>query len=255
MASSTRAAKAAVSQSNAGQNTAQAWAVSWLTAIGAPVTQNNIDNVIRWGIAESGTPGSNQGHGGWTNFNPFNVVTQSNDNHVGQGGTQGNIADFGNMQDGVNASARLFLNNSNAAGIISAFRSNASTSTLNSAINSFYSSWGGSINLTGVTPTGGGLSLGSGQATQDVQTTAYIPGTHIHIPFTGAGSSWTPGWADAFVSVAKFFLNIGDNWRYVLEVFAGLGLIAFGVLLILFDTGAVRSAAKHAPEIAALAAA
>lgn len=106
---------------------------------GAPATPTNIDTMLRWANNESGGYNPNSAGG---KFNPLNVVTQSGDNHTGQGGSQGDIADFGTFADGVNATARLFAGNRNAAGIIDALKANNQPGAF-SAINRFYSTWGG----------------------------------------------------------------------------------------------------------------
>lgn len=119
------------------------WASAVLKGFGAPVNQTNIDSLTRWANAESGGYNPNSGGG---KYNPLNVVVQSNDKHTGQGGSQGNIADFGNLQDGVAATVRLFTHNKNAAGILDGLRSSNQQATF-SGVQSFYGTWGGGISF------------------------------------------------------------------------------------------------------------
>lgn len=147
------------------------WADAFLQAIGAPVNATNEDTLTRWANAESG--GYNPSVAGGK-YNPLNVVTQSNDSHTGEGGSQGDIADFGNLTDGVAAAARLFQGNGNAAGIIQGLRSSNQPATF-AAIQQFYGTWGGSINFggapadtsTGTAGTGGASTADLTGATTD----------------------------------------------------------------------------------------
>jgi hypothetical protein len=236
-----------------------AWAIGFLKGIGAKPTKNNVDAIIAWGIAESGQPGTNQGHGGWTNFNPLNIVTQSGDNHTGQGGSQGNIADFGTLQDGVNASVRLFTNNPNAAPIISALKNNASVAGVNNAVNRFYSSWGGSINFAGINPSAavGNVQLDkvnlnplSADFWKNFATGGLVGAiTDTNNPFTS-----TLDVLKVFGGIGVFISHLLDNWRYVVQFLAGAALTIVGFLLILHDTGVGGKAAKAGATVAAIAA-
>ena len=215
------------------------WAIGFLKSIGAPTTQNNIDNVLRWGNAESG---GSQAYGGWSNFNPLNVVTQQGDNSTGAGGAQGDIANFGDITSGVAASARLFQGNPNASGIIQTLRANGSTDQLNSAVNGFYATWGGSINLAGASPT-----------PQNVQTTGKGIGGLIGEAILSPAAATlnvlgikTP--LDSIGAVSQFLFG---DWRYVTEVVVGAAMVLLGIFLIARDTGAYGRA-KHDAESAAV---
>lgn len=152
------------------------WATELLKGFGAPVNQTNIDTLTRWANAESGGYNPNSGGG---KYNPLNVVTQSGDRHSGQGGSQGDIADFGNMNDGIAATVRLFTGNHNAAGIVQGLRTTNQPATF-AAIQSFYGSWGGGINFGAPPPdssTGtAGTSSGPG-GTPTTPTPADLTGT------------------------------------------------------------------------------
>lgn len=252
--------------------TAAAWATAFLIAIGAPVTQNNINNVVAWGTAESGNPtGHAQSIGGWDRYNPLNVVTQSGDNHIpigsgpGQvsGGSQGNIASFTNMTDGVMASARLFMGNGAASGIIQTLRSNGSTAQLNSAINGFYSSWGGHINITGINPNSGGVigNASGGGITGSVSGGSGGGGNSGSL--LGVGISDIPilgeiwGGISATQKLASAFLALFKNWRYVVQVFAGGALILLALFLLgkhTLEGRAQQVAGEVGPAAAAAAA-
>lgn len=227
--------------------TSATWATGFLTAIGAPVTQNNINNVVAWGTAESGKPGSRQGPaGGWSNYNPLNVVTQSNDRHTYAGGSQGNIASFGNVDDGVNATARLFLGNKNAAPIIQTLRADGSRDQLNSAVNRFYGSWGGSIHLPGSTGDAN-TPIGDGATQPDVQLSgASVDGIGKALK-EAAGVLVLPGkgLGDVLDVLKHSGLNPLESlgvWAasellYLGEIVGGFSLIVLGVVIVLVDTG------------------
>lgn len=144
------------------------WAVLLLKGFGAPVSATNIDTLTRWANAESGgySPSSSGGK-----YNPLNVVVQSGDKHTGEGGSQGDIADFGNMADGIAATVRLFTGNKNAAPIVNALRANDQPGAFK-AIQQFYGTWGGNISFPGPpadtstgTPAAGGDTGAPGDGT------------------------------------------------------------------------------------------
>lgn len=164
------------------------WASAFLVAIGAPPNATNIDTMTRWANAESGGYNPNSGGG---KFNPLNVVVQDNDNHTGQGGSQGDIADFGTLADGVRAAARLFQGNQNAAGIIQGLRSSNQPATF-AAIQRFYGTWGGSINFGGApadtsVPAGSSGSSSSSSATLTSASTASDSDCFFKLPGASLG--------------------------------------------------------------------
>lgn len=77
----------------------QDWAKDVLGGVGAPVTQQNIDTLVTWANTESGGYNPNASGG---RFNPLNT-TEGAVGYVGQGGSQGNIKDFGSYDQGVQA--------------------------------------------------------------------------------------------------------------------------------------------------------
>jgi hypothetical protein len=235
------------------------WAMAFLTQIGAPLTQQNIDSIIAWGTAESGSPaGQQQQFGGWANYNPLNVVTQSNDGHTGQGGSQGDIANFGDAGTGATQSARLFKNNPNAAPIINALKASASVAEVNAAVNQFYSTWGGTISFAGITPDTTDSPVGTSAAPGD--PTAVIGGGNSSggvlnalgdLPIIGGAFKGL----SAAAALEGSILAIFTNWRYVVEVFAGIAMMGLGIILILHDTGVDRKIGQGAQTAAVVAAA
>lgn len=239
-------------------STPVAWAIAFLHQIGAPVTPNNIATVIKWGTAESGSPsGAQQSFGGWANFNPLNVVVQSNDGHTGQGGTQGDIANFGSIAAGAAASARLFKANPNAAGIIASLRADAPAASVQNAVRSFYSTWGGSITFAGLK-----ADLTHSPAHQ-ANTTSFAGDVGGGIisgilgPFGGVlGNNPITGIVNAGKAtgtLAGLFIGIFQNWRYVAEVVIGGFLVIIGMTLIAIDTGAAKKATQAGGTAAGLA--
>lgn len=111
-------------------------------------------------------------------------------------------------------------------------------------------------------PTKYSVSAGSGQqaTTQNwfsdaasAATAGLFPGgpiaQKIWDAFGGAGNS-----IKAINTTLGWIVNLFSNWRYVVELFAGLALVGFGVLLIMKDLGVFKAAAQAAPAIAAVAA-
>jgi mannosyl-glycoprotein endo-beta-N-acetylglucosaminidase len=49
---------------------------------------------------------------------------------------------------------------------------------------------------------------------------------------------------EALLAIDKTILGIFTNWRYVVEVFAGIAMIGLGIVVILIDTGAAKKAAQ-----------
>jgi|SRR5215831_3957916 len=258
-------AVASTGQSPSDVATPTAWAIGFLHGIGAPITQNNIQNVLAWGTGESGDPGTSQGAGGWTNFNPLNIVQVPGDRSTGAGGTQGNIANFGSLTDGVAASVRLFMQNSNAYPIIQTLRANGTRTQLSQAVNNFYSGWGGHINIPGGNIGGGATHLGGdvgGTIPQDSGSGSnwfkdIIGGAEAGVlgPFAlipGLGNIVKAGKAGFALEGA--ILGLFTNWRMVVQFFAGLALMGVGLLLILHDTGAGKAAVAGGQRVATVAA-
>lgn len=77
----------------------QDWAKDVLNGVGAPVTDQNMQTLITWANTESGGYNPNAPGG---RYNPLNT-TEGAVGYVGEGGSQGNIKDFGSYQQGVQA--------------------------------------------------------------------------------------------------------------------------------------------------------
>lgn len=77
----------------------QDWAKDVLTGLGTPTSQQNIDTLVTWANTESGGYNPNASGG---RYNPLNT-TEGAVGFVGQGGSQGNIKDFGSYDQGVQA--------------------------------------------------------------------------------------------------------------------------------------------------------
>lgn len=77
----------------------QDWAKDVLTGLGAPATTQNMEAMITWANTESG--GYNPSVAGGR-YNPLNT-TEGAVGYVGQGGSQGDIKDFGSYEQGVQA--------------------------------------------------------------------------------------------------------------------------------------------------------
>jgi hypothetical protein len=237
------------------------WAIAFLKGIGAPVTPQNINTIIAWGTAESGNPtGPQQAYGGWANNNPLNVVVQSNDQHTGMGGSQGDIANFGSIAAGAAASARLFKNNGNAAGIIAALKGNQSVGIVERAVNAFYSQWGGHISFSGIAPntTGGAGGNTGGNAVltglpNPLSIGGDVLGGILGVPGSIIGASPLGGLVDAgkaTAALAGTIIGIFANWRYVLEVGFGITMMGLGIVLIMHDIGADKKIAQSAGVVA-----
>lgn len=216
------------------------WAGALLVAFGAPVNATNLDTLTRWANAESGGYNPNSPGG---RFNPLNVVVQSGDNHSGQGGSQGDIADFSNFADGIRATARLFQGNQNAAGIIQGLRTSNQPATF-AAINRFYSSWGGSINFGGApSNTSAPADPGTGDGTTNATLTSATSSSDSDCLWKLPGVSLGP------VTLGKNCLVTRSGGRALLGVatiLLGVGVMAVGVTFMFASS---RSATNLIPGV------
>ncbi len=97
--------------STSGKVTSESWAVALLSAAGLPVTQNNVDNILRWMQLENSN-GATFLHNGQSVNNPLNIMP---------GGVLGS---FSNVQLGVYMTSQV-LRQSNMSVIYSALKNNA----------------------------------------------------------------------------------------------------------------------------------
>jgi hypothetical protein len=244
------------------------WAIAFLTKLGAPVNASNITGVLAWGQAESGNPSTSQSYpnssGGWANYNPLNIVAYQGSGATSQGGQQGDIANFGDLTTGASASAQLYLNNPNAAPIVNALRNNTSgnltLSGLNDAVNQFYgtcktaSGVPASISFAGITPDT--TDNPSQTATLDKLTLQQIKS--LASPTAGLigdleGASGLSAIGDFFKLLGSIPNRVAKDWRYWVEIGAGIGVLILGIVLILHDTGADKRAVEAVGAGAVLA--
>jgi hypothetical protein len=147
------------------------YAAALLKLWGAPNNATNLDTLTKWMSGESGgyNPASSGGK-----YNPLNIVATPGDRSTGAGGSQGDIADFGSFADGVAATAAFFNVSSSPKkmAILNNLRASNQAATF-AAINSFYSTWGGTFapgaapsNTSTGTPTSTSSGAGAG-ATPD----------------------------------------------------------------------------------------
>lgn len=145
------------------------YATRLLKAWGVPVNPTNLDTLTRWMSAESSGYNPNSPGG---KYNPLNIVAQGRgglttgqvspvDGSVGQGGSQGDIADFPDAQSGITATARFFSpRGGTKEQILNGFRASNQAATV-AAISRFYGSWGSGFSLGG-TPPNSAVSGGGG---------------------------------------------------------------------------------------------
>lgn len=109
---------------------------------------------------------------------------------------------------------------------------------------------------SGTGSTAGGGASGGGS---DVLSTVTGVGAFLASPALGVAATLFGGGnpLSAAKSVGTFLttvLGIFSNWRYIVEVFAGIGLVLLGVTIILIDTGAAKKGVQAAGTGAAVAA-
>lgn len=242
------------------------WAMDLIATINAqskgryhiPTNAVTVGILVTWANHESG--GYNPSSAGGRN-NPLNTTEKSQGGVAGQGGSQGNIVDFSTYADGLRNQAHNLLSPSFGYPAILAGLSAASPAKTFAAINAsgFGTHFGANTPVAGVTTSGTGKAAG-GSAGQ----TATETGVDLN-PFDAVKSiiGIIPGvgtiesGAKTYSALAAIAIGVFANWRYVVEVFAGVGLIAVGLLLIAVDTGAAKKATsgvKTAAEIGAVAA-
>lgn len=108
------------------------WASKFLSGINAPISDSNLEVMLRW-MAQEGGHENNTAY-----FNPLNT-TKSMPGEMGTMGTQGNVRRYTSWNMGMDASLKT-INNGLYRNIIDAFRSNASKEEIYQAIVS--SDWG-----------------------------------------------------------------------------------------------------------------
>lgn len=230
-----------------------AFAVDFLNAIGAPITPSNVGAVVAWANIESS--GYNPGVAGGLN-NPLNIVVTPGDGHSGQGGSQGDIADFPSPAVAIDAYKRFWLPKT---GIVTALRSDAGIPAISGVVNAFYGQWGSGISFGGASPINPGSGLptagggtggsggGGGGGTNPFNALFAAGGALASSPLgTLLGPIVNLPGISGLTAPAKILVGIFNNWPYVLEVILGLLLFGAGAIIIMADTKIVRTAAPAA---------
>jgi hypothetical protein len=260
-------------------NSQAAWAVALLTLIGAPVTQNNITNLVAWQNAEGGAGPQFGIPGNITNFNPINVSLTTGPNgygydpgtgayYPGASPTPGNnppIASFSDWATGLKATADR-LQEPFASPILAALKGNASQATLSQAIGSTGWGTGYAVATASTTP----KQVVSGQPTavdtsvlgslgQDVANGLFgfgggllgLGGTAAKVVGAVAGSGQV---LDELGKILTDFTS--PTWwkRVGLFVFGGI-LAVTGLVVLLSTTNAGQKAEGEIASAAPLAAA
>lgn len=221
------------------------WATELLKRWGFPQTATNLDTLTRWANAEAGGYNPNVRGG---KYNPLNIVAQgrsglaygarsSVDGSIGQGGAQGDIADFGSLTDGINATVNLFSKNKNAAGIIAGLRGSNQQETFD-AINRFYSSWGGTFSPGG----------------QPADTQTGTAGAGGPDTFAGTAADGTVGTADdgcpQLFALHALGFKIGLN-RCQGRAWLGAAALAGGALIVLVGVAILGSGSRAGSQLLA----
>lgn len=233
------------------------WAIDLLTGLGIKPTPTRISMLTTWANHESG--GYNSGSSGGLN-NPLNTTERTavqggrTITAISQGGSQGNIQNFGSPSDGVAVQVKnLSASNFGYPAIVAALRAENPDSFFGAIDSSaFGTHFAGHVQLdngTSGSPSGpSGTSAGGGGIAADLQNS--VSDAIAGIPFFG--SVFTGAQA-----TAKFegqLLGLFVNWRYVVEVMAGLVLMGAGFLIILIDTGLAKKGVQAAGTAAAVGA-
>lgn len=243
----------------------QQWAVDLITAINGygfhiPINATTVGIFVTWANTESG--GYNPGAPGGRN-NPLNTTETSQGGVSGQGGSQGNIADFATYADGIRNQAYNLARAGGAGdsfgyrriiGALQAVPLNAGAvfSAINSSSFGTHFGPGTTPSSTNVPPASGagGSGGGSGQAggsdQQAILSSSLIGDVLGSLPILGPYIRQAQGIASIPERFYDLFVGILSNWKYVLEVIMGFWLFVAGAVIILIDTRAVRTAGTAA---------
>lgn len=237
-----------------GGHTIVQWAHDVLTALGLPTTQTNIAILVTWANIESG--GYNPNASGGRN-NPLNT-TQPGHGGVGGGG-QGNIMDYPSYADGVAAIVENLRNpRFGYPNILAGLRAQNPSQTF-AAINA--SSFGTHISpntsltlsgITGINPAPDSPSGHVGYTTNAI-TDAVGAGVGALLgPAGGIFNALTGGALKTVTAPFAFFVALSHNWRYFVEI--GAGLLLIGAAIFLLGKHTFEGRAKEVGEIAGPAA-
>jgi hypothetical protein len=223
-----------MASSTANKVSTKVWATGFLTALGAPVTENNIANVQTWLHQE-------QNANSWQSdmYNPLGVERN------------GVVTPFASVDQGINATASLV--NHSYPQIKAALKQNAApamfaTSVINSNWNSsYYGSTGLQSWLAkGPLEANALSSAGPGNEVSRLLGDIGLPGGGVVQNVSSGVSGAASGVTSAASGVGTFFSDItnGAFWKRV-GIFSG-GAVLFGVGLALFvtTTGPGKQASK-----------
>ena len=196
-----------------------------LEELGLPVTAANVGALNAWQAAE----GQWTATGSWNpsaNHNPLNIEGGGQTQDAGGGN---NISIWPDWTTGVATTAAYIQQRT--PGIVNVLATGqASPSLLSAAVTQAH--WG--------TQPFGNASTASQSGTgapQDASLTAYIPGTHVHIPGSGAGGSIRPSWLPGagIINSGSSAISFLFSLRF-LEMLGGVLLIGLGTAVFLAST-------------------
>ena len=212
-----------------------------LEALGLPVTAANVGALNAWQAAE-GQWGASGSWNAAANHNPLNIEAGGQTQNAGGGN---NISIWPDWTTGVANTAAYIQQRT--PGIVKVLATGqASPALLSAAVTQ--SHWGTGNFANGSTAS---QSAPAG-ATQSATLDAYFPGTHIHIPGTGAGSSLAPSWLPGagLINSAQGALSFLFSVRFF-ELIGGVLLIGLGTAVFLSSTKPGQEAISLAPALAA----
>ena len=218
------------------------WAEALLVLIGAPVTQNNIANIVSWESAEGGAGPQFGVSGNVTNYNPLNVAFPQADysspaNVYGGSPTTGNgnvpVASFPDWGSGLAATAAR-IKQPFAGAILRSLQADAPIGQLSSAVAG--SGWGtGNFSAGGdAQATGGGGTVtltgaqAGGTATQTSSTSSdNIAGVPDGFPTTPDAS------ANPITDLQRTVQWFGEliGWAFLITL-----VFLFGMVLVILGT-------------------
>ncbi len=238
------------------------WVEALLTAIGAPITQNNVSNLGRVITGETaGQPG-----GFLRDNNPLNLNTWGSphaslpNGHIvtmtGQCGKTVWVQQFNTIQDGIKATADTILSSNNAS-LLAALRNNVPTSMFGAALST--SSWKGGPyssqkGITNYQPATGTITPGLGTNPTGLIGQITHPIEHGVNLMLGGGQPLTgevKSVAAPITTTAGFIGKITDptNLKNVGIFVGGLALTVTG-LVILFSATKGKQVLEVAGKVA-----
>jgi hypothetical protein len=231
----------------AAQPTPTDWASALLGRLGYPATPANVSAIVAWEAAEGGHWHNN------ASYNPLNTTQGAPDavpiNSVG-------VKAYSSWDEGLTATVQT-LQNGYYPGVLAALSAGSDPYAVSSAVGASPWGTGDFRSVLGSVLAGRGYDppTPSGGAT----TVAYVPGTHFHIPGTGAGGGLVPdlgGLPNPISGAASAAKDLGAlvtdvlHPEYIIEFVLGVAMVWVGVNMIRADlanrpTPAVVAAARQ----------